>query len=239
MWRVLAMVATLCSGLNAQSPVSTFDVASVRLIPADKGGLTSISPSGSPSFIARNISLEILASMAFGVDSERVTGPSWMASQPYDVSARWEGNAKLSYDELQAPLQKLLAERFQLAAHKEKKEGSGFALVAAKNGPKLTATSGGTQSAYILKNGVQLTNASLDMLAGVLARPAHAPVVNETGVEGKFDIRLDYAAEGDLKANLPSFTTALQEQLGLKLVAKKVPVDVLVIDKVERIPAEN
>lgn len=238
MWRIATMVLAMSTGLWAQA-VTAFDVASVRLIPQDEGGLMSISPQGSPSFIAKNVTMEILAAMAFGVDSDRIAGPSWIGSQKYDVSAKWEGEAKLSYEELRAPLDKLLAERFQLAAHKEKKERSGFALVAAKNGPQLIATKGGTQSAYILKNGIRVTNGSLDALAGTLTRPAHAPVVNETGIAGNFDIRLDYAPEGDLNSNLPSFITALQEQLGLKLVSRKVPVDVLVIDKLERVPAEN
>ena len=221
----------------AQASVTSFDVASVRLAPP--GGMTSLSPSGSPSFIAKNVAMDVLLSFAYGVNSDRITGPSWISAQQYDVSAKWEGGDKLSYEQLRAPLQKLLEERFHVAAHKEKKEGSGFALLVAKNGPKLTETKGGAPFIYILKNGVRVQNQTLDGLAGALTGPAHAPVVNETGIDGKFDIDLKYAAEGDLKSELPSFLTAVQEQAGLRLASRKVPVDFLVVDRIERTPVEN
>ena len=91
---------------------------------------------------------------------------------------------------------KLLQERFQLAVRRQTKEGSGYALVVAKNGPKLQETKGDPPHAYIIKGGLRLQNSSLDGLAGSLTRPAGRPIVNETGIKGNFDINLDYAPEG-------------------------------------------
>jgi uncharacterized protein (TIGR03435 family) len=239
---VFALNTVTAPQLSAQAstPPSAFEVASVRLITPGKGGMISISPAGSPTFTATNIDLEILIGMAYGVDSDNILkGPSWLGSQQYDVTAKAEGNPQLTYEQLRAPLQKLLQERFQLAVHRQMKEGSGYALVAAKNGPKLQESKGDAPHAYILKGGLNLQNASLDDLAGTLKRPAGRPVVDETGIKGKFDIKLDYAPEGAANSDRPSLFTALQEQLGLQLVARKVPVEMLVIDRVERVPSEN
>lgn len=228
--------------LDAQAPTppSAFEVASVRLIPPGKGGIFSISPPGSPTFTATNIDLENLIAMAYGVDSDNLlNGPSWLGSQLYDVTAKVEGSPRLTYEQLRAPLQKLLEERFQLAVHRQTKEGSGYALVAAKSGSKLQESKGDAPHRYILKGGLNLQNSSLDDLAGTLKRPAGRPVVNETGIKGKFDIKLDYAPEGAANSDRPSLFTALQEQLGLQLVTRKVPVATLVIDRVERVPSEN
>lgn len=219
---------------------NAFEVASVRLIPAGESGFTSISPSGSAVFMARNTTLPILISLAYGVDSDRITGgPSWLESQQYDVSAKWEGNAPLSYEQLRAPLQKLLAERFQLTVHRQTKERPGYALVIGKAGPSLPETKGGSPHAYLLKNGIDLQNASIDTLAGVLRGPAHANVVNETGIKGSYDIKLNFAPDGAPDSNLPTLFTALREKFDLQLVSRKSSVEMVVIDRVEKIPAEN
>jgi len=76
-------------------------------------------------------------------------------------------------------------------------------------------------------------------LAAMLVGPTGRPVVDKTGIEGNFEFRLDYAPDGTADSPLPSIFTALQEQLGLKLEAQKVPVEMLVIDHVERVPTEN
>jgi uncharacterized protein (TIGR03435 family) len=238
---LFAVSAATAPALRAQPPTppSSFEVASVRLIPPDKGGMISVSAPGSPTFTASNVSLKILIAMAYGVDSENISGPSWLPSQQYDVTAKTEGNSRLTYKQLREPLQKLLQERFQLQVHRQTKEGSGYALVVAKNGPKLHQTKGEPPHAYIIKGGLRVQNLSLDALAGSLTRPASRPIVNETGIKGNFDINLDYAPEGAVNSELPSLFTALQEQLGLQLVTRKVPVEMLAIDHVERVPTEN
>jgi uncharacterized protein (TIGR03435 family) len=168
-----------------------------------------------------------------------VQGPGWIGSQQYDVTAKSEGERKLSYDELKPLLQDLLAQRFQLKVHTQMKEGSGYALVVAKGGAKLQETKGAADHSYILPNSLDVQNRSMAAFAGALSRPAGRPVVDETGLKGKYDIRVKYAEDQDKNLTLPSIFTALQEQLGLQLVPKKVPVEFIIVDHVERTPAEN
>ena len=78
----------------------------------------------------------------------------------------------------------------------------------------------------------------MDTLAGMLARPLHRPVVNKTGIEGNYNIVLNYSQEGTADSSLPSIFMALQEQLGLKLESLMVPVEMLVIDHVESVPTD-
>ncbi len=80
---------------------------------------------------------------------------------------------------------------------------------------------------------------SLDALASMLAGPVGKPVLNKTGLDGNYDIKLTYARDGDTSSSRPSLFTAIQEQLGLKLESQKVPLEMLVIDHCERVPTEN
>lgn len=234
MWRIAAMMASAAAIVLAQAPA--FEVASIRMSP---GGMMSISPPDSPGFTAKNVSMQILISLAYGGDSDRVQGPGWISSQQYDVTAKSEGERKLSYDELKPLLQDLLAQRFQLKVHTQMKEGSGYALVVAKGGAKLQETKGAADHSYILPNSLDVQNRSIAAFAGTLSRPAGRPVVDETGLKGNYDIRLKYAEDRDANPTLPSIFTALQEQLGLQLVPKKVPVEFIIVDHVESSPAEN
>ena len=234
MWRIAAMMASAAAIVLAQAPA--FEVASIRMSP---GGMITISPPDSPGFTAKNVSMQILISLAYGGDSDRVQGPGWIGSQQYDVTAKSEGERKLSYDELKPLLQDLLAQRFQLKVHTQMKEGSGYALVVAKGGAKLQETEGAADHSYILPNSLDVQNRSMAAFAGALSRPAGRPVVDETGLKGKYDIRVKYAEDQDKNLTLPSIFTALQEQLGLQLVSKKVPVEFIIVDHVERTPAEN
>lgn len=218
----------------------SFEVASVRVTPPDRVGYTSISPSGAGTFAATNVTLEVLIGLAYGMDSNLISGKqNWLGSQSYDVSAKPEGAQGLSYEQLRPMLQKLLAERFKLRVHREVKDSSGYALVVAKDGPKLQATKGDPPRPMILKNGLRANNVSMETFASMLARPTGREVVDKTGLQGNFDFKLDYAPEGATDSSLPSIFTALQEQLGLKLTPQKVPVETLVIDWVERVPTEN
>lgn len=233
--RVAALAAT---GLIAVAQPA-FEVASVKRTPPATIGYTSISPFGSATFTATNVSLEILISLAFGIDSNRISGKqSWLDSEHYDVSAKAEGGGKISREELKPMLQKLLIERFKLSVHRERKDTPGYALVVAK-APKLQTSKGGASRPMILKGGLRADNISIKTLAAMLAGPAGRPVVDKTGIEGNFDVKLDYAPEGSADSSMPSIFTALQEQLGLKLVPQTVPVETLVVDRAEKVPTEN
>jgi len=192
-----------------------------------------------------NLSVKQIIATAYGVREFQVSGPAWIGAERYHIDAKADGKAD---DDIMLPmLQTLLAERFQVVLHREKKEMAAYALVVAKGGMKIHAVEGeGSQSRG---SGGKLTakHVSMAKFAELLSRQLDRPVADETntGSDG-FDFTLEYAnerlqraAEADgVAAPGPSIFTALPEQLGLKLEARKAAVEILVVDKVER-PTEN
>jgi uncharacterized protein (TIGR03435 family) len=246
---LLGIVAVAAhSHANAQSKTtpqpapqtqSGFEVASVRLSPPD-AGFTSTSTYPSDRFTARNATLDYLIQIAYGVEQYQISGkPDWLESQEYDIAAKAEGDAGLSREQMQPLLQHLLEQRFHLKTHREQKEVPGYVLVLAKGEPKLQASKGANAGGQILPNGLQGRNMSVRGLASMLVIPTGRPIVDNTGIEGMYDFNLKYAPANDPNSSLPDLFTALQEQLGLKLESQKVPVEMLVIDRVDRIPTEN
>lgn len=241
---VLAVVVTVASILLAsnsniaQAPKS-FEVASVRLSPAP--GYTSISPFPADKFIARSATLKFLMSMAYGCDSNRIEGgPAWVEARQYDVVAKVDDDKQLTFEQMRPLLQRLLEERFHLKTHRETKLLHGYALIVAKGGPKLEASKNEQQPhGQILPDGLQGWGMTTGSFASMLALPAERPVVDETGLKGTFDLKLNYAPLSDAGSTLPSLFTALQEQLGLKLVSRRVAVEILVIDSVNQAPTDN
>ncbi|HJZ99836.1 MAG TPA: TIGR03435 family protein [Candidatus Solibacter sp.] len=127
--------------------------------------------------------------------------------------------------------------------HRDTKEFSVYALVVAKNGPKLIeATGDGGTKLSMGGRRIAAQHATLAQFANFLAMRTDRPVVDRTGISGAFDITLawtpDTAPPGAANPN-PSIFTAVQEQLGLKLEAAKAPIEILVVDRAEKIPAEN
>lgn len=194
-------------------------------------------------------------------------GPAWTQSDTYEIEAKAGDNAPIP--QMYGPmLQVLLEERFKLKIHKEAREMPVYTLTVAKGGPKLQATKEGSCQVIDLKytaeppkpgeqapvicgsasvrgnNGVTSLTTHGTTMEGLAARslytPLDRPVIDRTGLAGRFDIHLEYAsadaAVGDTSS--PSVFTAVQDQLGLKLTPDKGPVEVLVIDHIER-PSEN
>ena len=153
-------------------------------------------------------------------------------------------------DQLRLMLQTLLAERFKLTVHRENRELPVFALAVARNGHKLRAsTTDGAASMKPSGGALVFRNYSMPDLADRLAtRPFGfvRPVVDKTALEGRFDFELTFATnDAELKqvmermeADQSSFAPALQD-LGLKLDALKAPVELLIVDRAEKLPTEN
>ncbi len=145
-------------------------------------------------------------------------------------------------------LRTLLEDRFKLAVHRETKDMPGYALVVAKGGFKLKPVEPGGPSGTSRKGGrvVTLTakKSSMADLAGDIARSLGETVVDRTGIQGVYDFELRFATD-DLSSNaadadrIPAVFTALKEILGLRLQPEKVPVDIIVVDHVERAPTDN
>ena len=223
-----------------QAPTpAAFEVASVRPSPPNHG-YTAISPFGSERFTAANASLSYLIQLAYSVDGRhQLSGaPDWLDSEFFDVNAKAADGAHLSYEQLQPLLQQLLQQRFHLAAHRETRNLPGYILIVAKGEPKLHITHGGAPYGYIFAGKLRLQNSEIDSLAATLTTPVGRPVLNKTGIQGNYDIKLDYA-EGEANPTLPTIFTALQEQLGLKLESQKLPIQMLIIDHVDKTPTEN
>jgi len=239
----LLAVAAPCGWTQSQrseAQMPAFEVASVRAVPAGRAGQTTMSPFGAAQFATTNASLEYLIQLAFDVRGQQIAGkPGWLSSELYDISAKPEGDGGLSYEQLKPLLQQLLMQRFHLAIHRETKNMPGYALVVAKGGPKLEASKGTSGMGAIMADGLRAQNISMQGIAAMLWFPAGAPVIDKTGIMGTYDISLSFAPEGSADSALPSLFTAVQEQMGLKLEAQKVPVQMLVIDHVDKIPTDN
>jgi uncharacterized protein (TIGR03435 family) len=155
--------------------------------------------------------------------------------------------------QLRTMVQKLLTERFGMVFHNEKRELSAYTITVGKNGPKLSKNeSGGNLPGFGGRGpgAIGVRNSSMQEFAGFLqARILDRPVVDRTGLAGKYDFTLEWRPDqvqaGPNPPQLPpevearpDLFGAIQEQLGLKLEATKTPVDVMVVDKVQK-PSDN
>ncbi|HVW10798.1 MAG TPA: TIGR03435 family protein [Bryobacteraceae bacterium] len=211
---------------------AAFDVASVK--PANPNAVGSNTDSDPGRLTMQNVTVKRCIMRAYEVPDLQITGgPKWMDETRYDIEARADHPA--GYAELNQMLQSLLAERFHLALHRETRSLQGYAIVVAKDGLKMKPSAPGTRGHTNDGPGsVVSTATSISRLALKLSVLLGVPVVDQTGVSGSFDFTLHWIPYGaaDPMAG-PSLFTAIQEQLGLRLEARKVPVDMLVVDRAE------
>lgn len=188
--------------------------------------------------------LSHLIGIAYDVSMAMIKGaPDWViaGSQRFNIEARAEDPAKATGAQLHEMLQALLAERFQLKFHRENRDMPGFAMVAAKNGPRLRETKGdplamsvsGVKPSVGGAISIKARGHSLRELAALLSQIGPEPIADKTGLDGVYDFDLMW----DESAG-PSLFTALQEQLGLKLEAQKAPVSFFIFDSAQK-PGEN
>jgi uncharacterized protein (TIGR03435 family) len=245
-------------------PQLAFEVASVKRNLSGEGRFEQrLLPGG--RYVATNIPLRTLIMRAYRLLEFRLSGgPAWINTERYDIVGLAPGAA--NSDEITPRLQSLLAERFKMAAHTEKKEVSVFWLVLANKdgrlGPKLHRSPADCQlPAPPPACTMRLTSSSLltggsPMIAfvNVLSQLTQKIVIDRTGLTGLFEADLRWTPDGPLTvaptppgitetapgydSNVPPLTTGLQEQLGLKLESRKAQVDLLVIDRIEH-PMEN
>jgi uncharacterized protein (TIGR03435 family) len=258
--------AALKPGIPAIATHPAFEVSTVK--PNKTGGSGSDADFRDGRFRASNISLKnLLQYRAYGIPASRIFGgPKWIDSERFDIEAKTDGAVvdwlgTLGRDQrrlqMQAMFQQLLADRFKLAVHWEKRDLPVYAMVVAKQGPILhpskepdgsfgTSANNGDFTAH------NITAAQLaDALTQELSRELGRVVIDTTGIQGEYDVSLKWVpdsgaalmsggtAGSPLPPNSgPSIFTAFQEQLGLKLRSAKAPVQVLVVDHAE-MPSEN
>ncbi len=258
---LLAGVAAILSLLAAPQETSpAFNVASVkRDVSGERGGLFTCVP----NCHLERMTLRDLVILAYRVHDFQVTGgPGWIASERYNIDAKTDGAPSFSQDYVTLQyrrLQTLLRDRFNLTIHRETKELPVYELTVAKGGPKLqqpkcvqreagdfTIAPGkycGLISGSMSSGRLQAAGATMTFLANYLSNPLSRTVVDKTGITGEFDFQVTFTPDALTVPNAAAdpgadFFTALQEQLGLKLESAKGPVEILVIDHVER-PSEN
>jgi uncharacterized protein (TIGR03435 family) len=253
----ISMLVTGASVALAHAPATTpaFEVASVK--PANPDHSRSISRSGNRLTFS-NYSVEMLIEWAYNIRSDRLLGrPKGLDSLRYDIVAA-APKQPLVPGMLNHMMQSLLAERFKLAVHRETRELPFYALVIDKNGPKIHAEElpgPAGQTPFRMTGSGHLTGAkvSADMLVKVLSDQLGRFIKDQTGLRGVFDFTLDWAPDTNIQfggpdsplsssAELrsgPSIFTAIKEQLGFRLDARKGQVEVVVIDRVENTPTAN
>jgi uncharacterized protein (TIGR03435 family) len=239
------------------------EVASIKPSAATVAGAISVSPG---TFSVTNLPLRRLIQNAYGVRDFQISGgPSWINAQGWDIVATAK---ELNGNNFLLTLQTFLEDRFQLRVHREVKDGPVYELALAASGMKMQPTASGNcfvidlnnprlstetrpscgswqGSRPGLRNGVGVSMTDLpgppfQSLSGQFTLLLGRPVLDRTGLVGLFDIRLEWTPD-ELAAGAtdgPSIFSAVREQLGLELKSVRGPVNVLVIDGVDR-PSEN
>jgi len=260
---VCAVVA--CLSLRAQTDAAQSSIAAV---PAPAYEIVSIKPdkSGSPAETMQRmrdgirwtnfpVSTWVRSAYAVIMDSQIVGLPDWADSEPYDIEAKVDAETaeawkKLNYKERwkqeEPMMQAMLADRCQLKVHRETRDLPVYDLVIAKGGLKMKETPVDDQNGGESMGPGKMTahGLSTDSLVSAFSGMVGRMIVDKTGLgDKKFDFELKWtpddrrAADNAADAG-PSFFTALEEQLGLKLVPAKGPVEVIVIDHIEK-PSPN
>jgi uncharacterized protein (TIGR03435 family) len=230
------------------SSVPAFDVAAIHQHIPEPHEHNSIWSSSSDShFKAENVSLIGLIHWAFEMPETRIlNAPGWAGSTYFNIARLKSLSDKAGVTEKQKMVQQLLADRFKLATHLEKREFPVYELVVAKGAPVLgDDKSDGTTINHSRDHlEVQASN-SVGVLAEELAKEVDRPVIDKTGIAGRYDLKLRWTPDSGVAGGTnpaadapPSIFTALEEQLGLKLKPVRGQVEVLVIDSVTK-PSEN
>jgi len=234
-WIFAASLAV--SFVRAQSAAVSFEIATIK--PHDPSSPVGGSSGFQPRRFTAVGTLRSFVQLAYGVQDFQISGgPSWTESERYELDAR--PASPTGRDAMLVMLQSLLAERFQLKLHRESKEGSVYNLVIAKNGPRLQEEADKTKiGAMSTGRGMLRGSLTLAAFTRALSAIASRPVIDRTGLTGAFKVDLRWSADDSPDApSGPSLSTAIQEQLGLKLESAKGAVEILVIDRVEK-PSPN
>jgi uncharacterized protein (TIGR03435 family) len=262
---ILLFLSSTAAFTQTQAAPPAFEVADVKV---NKSGelrmAIDIQPGGRVTM--RNVPMKVLIVFAYHLRPEALAGgPKWLESERFDVVAKAPETA--SPDDVRRMAQTLLAERFKLVVHKEQKIMPAYALVLGKFGPKLQPSETDLLSGQRCVPGqgqpdqrhVECRHITLALLADYLQelapRDFMVPVVDQTGLKGAYDFKLDWTPTASPTAAAPSAENApatappveagptifdaVQLQLGLKLESKRLPLPIIVVDHVERVPSEN
>ena len=238
----------------------SFDVVTIK--PNDTGAtsMQGLNVRGR-NFTTRASSVNDLIKFAYGVHAKQIVGgPDWMDKDRFDINGVPDKDGMPSTGQLQTMMKKLLADRFKLTFHHEKRDLSAFVLEVGKDGQKLAPTQlNGPLPGLGFRPGpggltLSVVNGTMEDFTGLLQLLVlDRPVVDRTGITGRYDFHFTFTpddslfnghpprmpAQADSTAEAaPGFFEAIQKDIGLKLDAQKTAVDVIVIDHVEK-PSAN
>ena len=240
-----------------------FEVATIKPSDPNRPGW-GLGVNRSGVLTTRNTNLSDLIKFAYSAHAKQIVGaPSWADSEKFDISAKPDTPGMPSVDQMRAMLQRLLADRFSLAFHKEKKERSAYVITVAKGGEKIKKEENSQIAAPgfggLPQRGFNVRNATIAEFAAVMqAQFMEQPVVDQTGLgDTRYSFILKWTQDPSQSAGFgagpvppngqpsapdldapPDLFAAMAQQLGLQMKTTKTPVDVMVIDKVQK-PSEN
>lgn len=253
----VSLIALTSYGAFGQGPAAhpVFEVASVKAskmsaVEAAKG--RDVIQSSPDTLTMRIVSLVSCLEWAYDVKDYQISGPAWLATDHYDIAAK--GAGPVPEAQMKLMLQTLLADRFKLTLHREQKEVPVYALIHGKNPPKLHTSDDNSGSGMkITGNSVTFPKMSMALLADLLTKQMDRPVLDKTGLTGRYDLTVDLSGSAEdggqdtetariVRAKMMlgrSLLPVVQEQWGLKVEGRKLPAEILVIDRAERVPTEN
>ena len=274
--RALAFIAALLGlefGGSATGPLAyaqapharAFEVASIKPFDGDMHQVrVQMSPGG--RYNAKGVNVRMLVQQAFDVrDFQIAGGPSWLASDRWEINAKAEGEEPIGREDLKPMLQALLKDRFKLTFKNETKDGQIYELVQAKGGHKLKevdAAASQRPMMRVMMGQLNAEGATVAQFIGMISNTVGKPIIDKTDLKGNYNFKLEWAhepghagfsgppggapggyggpnhAEHSSTNSGASIFTAVQDHLGLKLESKKGPVPMLVIDRIEK-PSEN
>jgi len=248
---LLLLAATAVYAQTAPAPdAAAFDAVSVKPAQPSRGmdGMPNIK--ATPGMVVvRNQNLRACIAWAYRVTDAQVTGSDHLDSPRFDIIAKSTGPA--SEDALRVMMRSMLEDRFKLAFHRQNKEMQTYVLSIGKNGFKAKESRSEGDMAMEPNQAamsVTISRAPISQLVNMLGQIVRAPILDSTGLTGRYDLTLNiakYAADMAERGKeiqldpLALIVPILQEELGLKLESKKVALDLLVIDHLEKSPVEN
>lgn len=237
---VALAVATCAPLMKAQQAFETAAIHRSHETP----GCSNILPPVSNHFELTCVPLRAMVELAFRPDE--LDGNDKALDTMYDVRATTPAETRWTLESVEPLLRTFLVERFHLVSHVQTKTVPGFDLVVGARGSRLRAASVEVSEN---KNSLPLQSISegriegrgidADAIASLLGIAKHKPIVNRTGLSGRYDIDLHFAPEDGTVSDQPEFTTAVKEQLGLELKPTSVPIQVMVVDHVDADPSDN
>lgn len=233
-----AFLFVICAAACAQ----TFDVVSIKSTgpvphltfqPGEKGVFQSVQPFRfTPGRVTCNLPLRSILNEAFGIKDWQLSGPDWLGEQErFQIDATMPADTTRTQAWLM--LQTMLADRFGLKFHRDMKDTPVYALLAARNGPKLAAVPS-IPGGYSYSPGNEDFHANaipISRFAEALTQYVDRPVIDMTGIEGTYKIEMRWSPDAGIDSALG--------QLGLRIEKRTMPYEVIIVDHLERVPTAN